>query len=164
MKLRPEPLTAEAFSPFGTVIACGEGEVLSINGGTCERHHALATIEHAPGRRPVLSIFRATPRALPMPVAMMERHPLGTQAFVPMPCEGDGAWLVVVAPDEGGRPGPPRAFRARGDQGVSYAANAWHHPLIALGGTRLFAVADAVGDAPNLEERDYPAPYTLEDA
>ena len=166
MRVPVEPLEREAFRPFGRVIEAGAGEVLVINEGTCERHHALAPIDCADGRRPVLSIFRAKPRVLPMPLAMMERHPLGSQAFVPMPlgpgAEGRGEWLIVVAPDEGGRPGPPRAFLARGDQGVSYDAGAWHHPLIALGGERLFLVADAVGPEPNLEERRYPAPHTLE--
>ena len=153
-----ERLTPEAFAPFGTVIEAGRGEVRAINAGTCERHHALAAIEHAAGRRPILSIFRAQPRALPMELAMMERHPLGSQAFVPLSGE---AWIAVVAPDEGGGPGAPRAFLAGGRQGVSYAANVWHHPLIALGGVRDFLVADADGPEPNLEEADYPVPYML---
>ena len=165
MKLLPTPLTAQAFAPFGRVIECGAGEVLHINAGTCERHHALAPIDCAAGRRPVVSIFRAQSRDLPLPITMMERHPLGSQAFVPMPhVGGSGEWLIVVAPDEEGVPGAPRAFLARADQGVSYATNVWHHPLIALGGDRLFTVVDAIGEEPNLEERDYATPYTLERA
>ena len=165
MKLVPQPLMAEAFAPFGRVIECGGGDVLHINAGTCERHHALASVECTAGRQPVVSIFRAQPRDLPLRVTMMERHPLGSQAFVPMPHEaGDGGWLVVVAPDDGGMPGTPEAFLARSDQGVSYGTNVWHHPLIALGGERLFTVVDAIGDEPNLEERAYATPYTLERA
>ena len=165
MILTPEPLTVDAFAPFGSVVECGAGDVLMINDGTCERHHALALIEHSEGRRAAVSIFRAQPRTMPMRIAMMERHPLGSQAFMPMlHVEGDGDWLVVVADDDGGRPAPPRAFRARADQGVSYGTNVWHHPLIALGGVRLFTVIDAIGDEPNLEERDYAEPYVLESA
>ena len=158
------PLAPEAFAPYGRVIECGLGEIVPINAGTCERHHALADIGHAEGRTPILSIFRAEPRALPMRVAMMERHPLGSQAFVPMRRTDGGAieaWIAVVAPDEGGRPGAPVAFHCRGDQGVSYAPNVWHHPLIALRARSDFLVADSRGDAPNLEEADYPEPWTL---
>ena len=162
MKLLPTPLTAQAFAPFGRVIECGAGEVLHINADTCERHHALAPIDCAAGRRPVVSIFRAQSRDLPLPITMMERHPLGSQAFVPMPCEGSGEWLVVVARDRNGLPAAPRAFSARPDQGVSYNTNVWHHPLIALGSRRSFLVADAIGREPNLEEHVYPQPYMLE--
>ena len=156
--LKPVPLTPEAFAPFGTVIACGLGELIPINAGTCERHHALASIECAPEREPILSIFRADARKLPLELTMMERHPLGSQAFVPM--EGR-PWIAVVAPDEGGRPGAPLAFLCRADQGVSYGANVWHHPLIALEGRSDFLVADSRGAEPNLEEADYAAPWTL---
>ena len=161
------PLTPAAFAPFGRVIECGLGEIVPINAGTCERHHALAPIAHAPGREPILSIFRANARNLPMAITMMERHPLGSQAFVPMRrTDGHaiGAWIAVVAPDERGRPGAPVAFRCRGDQGVSYGANVWHHPLIALHARSDFLVADSRGGAPNLEEADYAAPWTLDAA
>lgn len=160
--IRPAPLTAEAFAPFGTVIECGLGEVIPINGGTCERHHALSVIEHAGGREPILSIFRADARDLPMELAMMERHPLGSQSFVPLERR---PWIAVVAPDEGERPGAPVAFLCRGDQGLSYSPNVWHHPLIALhanGGERSdFLVADSRGGEPNLEEQDYAEVWTL---
>ena len=157
--LRPLPLTPAAFAPFGQVIEAGLGEVVAINAGTCERHDALATIACEPGREPIVSIFRARPRTLPMALTMMERHPLGAQVFMPLDRR---AWIAVVAPDEGGRPGPPVAFACRGDQGVCYAANVWHHPLIALHERSDFLVADSRGDAPNLEEAEYAAPWTLE--
>ena len=147
------------FAPFGRVLEVGTGEVRHINGGTCERHHALCAVDCAPGREPILSIFRGKARTLPMPIAMMERHPLGSQAF--MPLQGRD-WIAVVAPDEGGAPGKPVAFLANGDQGVSYAANVWHHPLIALDERSDFLVADSRGEDPNLEEADYAEPWTLD--
>ena len=161
------PLTPRAFAPYGRIVECGLGEIVPINAGTCERHHALAEISHAAGRTPILSIFRAAARTLPMRVAMMERHPLGSQAFVPMRRTDGGtveAWLAVVAPDEGGRPGAPVAFLARGHQGVSYDANVWHHPLIALDARSDFLVADSRGEAANLEEVDYAELWTLDTA
>ena len=158
MAISARPLTAEAFAPFGAVIECGAGEVIAINEGTCERHHALARLEHAAGRVPILSIFRAQPRTLPLALRMMERHPLGSQAFVPLERR---PWVAVVAPDRDGRPGPPVAFRCRGDQGLSYGPGVWHHPLIALERRSDFLVVDSAGDAPNLEEADFPEPWTL---
>ena len=153
------PLTASAFEPFGRVIEAGLGEVRIINGGTTERHHALCHVSHADGRQPILSIFRGQPRDLPMTVAMMERHPLGSQAFVPL----DGQdWIAVVAEDVDGRPGPPRAFLCGAWQGVSYDRNVWHHPLIALGVRSDFLVADTDGADANLEEADYQEPYQLD--
>ena len=153
-----ERLTAEAFEPFGEVIEAGSGEMFLINEGTTERHHALAAVSCAAEREPILSIFPGQPRSLPMPIAMMERHPLGSQAFVPLQSRD---WIAVVAEDDGGRPGVPRAFHVRGDQGLNYAANVWHHPLIALHERSDFLVADSRGDDANLEEATYPEPFTL---
>ena len=95
---------------------------------------------------------------------MMERHLLGAQAFWPL---SGRPWLVVVAPDEAGRPGAPIAFHARPTQGVVYAPGTWHHPLLAPGpGEAEFLVVDREGpegEAPgaSLEEHDYAAAWTL---
>ncbi len=80
---------------------------------------------------------------------MLERHPLGSQAF--MPLEGR-PYLVVVARRGDGRPGEPVAFMASGAQGVSYARGTWHHPLVALGERSDFLVVDRGGSGVNLAE------------
>ena len=156
-----EPLTKQAFGPFGTVLEIDGAESRLINAGTTERFHALAAPDTgAGGGRTILSLFRGQPRSFPCAVTMMERHPLASQAFFPL---AGRPWLVVVAGDEAGRPGRPRAFRATGHQGVQYARNVWHHPLIAVAAVSDFLVADRDGPGLNLEEADYPEPFVIED-
>lgn len=153
------PLTRSAFEPFGQVIERDPGTLRMINSGTTERYHALGRAE-ALGERAevVLNLFRGQARAFPYKVEMMERHPYGSQSFHPL----DGRpWLVVTAADEGGRPGRPHVFLARGDQGVNYRANIWHHPLMALGETSDFLVVDRLGLEHNLEEYFYPEPFCI---
>lgn len=156
-----EPLTVEAFAPFGTVLDTAAAELRMINGGTTERFHALAMADtETDGGRTILSLFRGQPREFPYTVDMMERHPLGSQAFFPV-TQGD--WIAVVAPDAGGRPGQPRAFLVPGHVGVQYARNIWHHPLIAVGEPSDFLVMDREGGGTNLEEASYDAPYLIAD-
>jgi ureidoglycolate lyase len=150
------PLTKESFGPFGEVLETEGAERRLINAGTCTRFHALATVEtRGEGARAVVSLFRAEPATFPLHLSLMERHPLGSQAFWPL---SNGNWLVAVAPDENGRPGAPRVFRAHGGQGVCYAPNVWHHPLVALGHISDFLVVDRDGPGVNLEEARYDTP------
>ncbi len=166
-RLRIEPLTRAAFAPFGEVIETAGAEMRLINGGTTKRFHRLATTEVAGhDARIILSLFRGQPRAMPYTVDMMERHPLGTQAFYPL---SGRPWLVVVAPDDNGQPARPRVFLAGGDQGVQYGRNVWHHPLMALDAVSDFLVADHDGPADrpaadNLEEFRYAQPYIIVEA
>ena len=143
------PLTKAAFAPFGEVIERDGAERRSINEGTTDRLHALAAVEVGTGRA-IVSIFQGRRRSYPLTIAMMERHPLGSQAFVPLQVAD---WLVVVSDDLG----PPdaenlRCFRARGDQGVNYRAGIWHHPLLVLAPSQEFLVIDRDGAGDNLEE------------
>ncbi|WP_420720210.1 ureidoglycolate lyase [Abyssibius alkaniclasticus] len=141
--LRPEILTAEAFAPFGDVIEARPDSAVEINAGYTTRFHALAQVQTDDAA--IISIFRGRPRALE--AAMLECHPLGSQAFVPL---GGQAWLAVVAetPDASAL----RAFYCRGDQGVNYRAGVWHHPLLVLGAAQDFLIVDRAGRGPNLQE------------
>lgn len=154
--IKAVPLTAAAFAPFGDVVETGADPVM-INNGTTERHHDLAKVDLlGQGAHPLINIFRGQPFTSPVEITMMERHPLGSQAFMPV---GDRPYLVVVAPDENGAPGDPVAFLAR-KQGVNYRANVWHHPLISLETVSDFLVVDRGGEGVNLEEADI-APTTI---
>lgn len=162
-ELIAQPLTKEAFAPFGDVITVDGAEMRPINRGTTERFHDLADLTiSGDDSRIIVSIFRSKAYKPPVEIAMMERHPLGSQAFMPL---HDRPWLVVVAADDGGKPGVPLAFvvepDAHGLRGVNYAANVWHHPLIALGETGDFLVIDRDGPGENLQECSYPSPFLV---
>ena len=143
--LRIEPLTSEAFRPFGDVIEATESTSRrGINAGYAERYHDLAHIDAAEaGGRPLLNIFRAVPRALPLQLSEVERHQLGSQTFMPLTPQ---CFLAVVA---AAGPAPCvdqlRGFLAAPGQGVNYARGTWHHPLIALDAGGDFLVIDRGG-------------------
>lgn len=149
--LEVEALTSEAFRPFGDVIMTEGADERVINQGTTTRFHDLANIDVGnEDGAPLISIFRAVARPRPLQIAMLERHPLGSQAFFPLSHED---WIVVVA-EGGDRPelATLRCFRARGDQGVNYRACIWHHPLVVLAPCQDFIVVDRGGKGDNLEE------------
>lgn len=152
-----EPLTAEAFRPFGDVLEARGAPDRLINEGHCGRWHDRARIDLAGGPAG-LSVFRAEPRRFPVSIGLLERHPLGSQAFMPM---AGTPFLVVVAPDAGGAPGPPLAFVAGPGQGVNYLRGTWHAVLTPLSAPGIFAVLDRVDDVPNLEEHRLPAPLVV---
>jgi ureidoglycolate lyase len=153
-----EPLTKAAFEPFGDVIEAA-GASFPINGGMCDRFHDLARMEFAGGGRAGISLGASRPYPLPLGFTLVERHPLGSQAFVPM---SHDPFLVVVAPDEAGRPGRPRAFLTAAGQGVNYLRNVWHGVLTPLGRPTSFLIVDRTGgEGSNLEEYRYPEPWTV---
>jgi ureidoglycolate lyase len=158
--IRIEPLTPEAFAPFGQVIDIEGAKHFPINRGMTERYHDLARIElGGPDPRPLLSIARGKPYRLPLTLAMVERHPLGSQAFYPL---SPRPFLVIVAPDQHGTPSTPRAFLTRPGQGINYAMNTWHGVLTPLDEEADFLIIDRGGEGNNLEEHFFPEPYLVE--
>ncbi len=151
--LIPVPLTREAFAAFGDVIETQGANSYPINEGTTERFHDLAKIDVSEAEgRPLVNIFRGEARTFPYRVAMMERHPLASQAFIPLDRR---PYLVVVAACDGSPDSDDlRAFLASGDQGVNYHRGIWHHPLISVDRRSDFLVIDRGGDGDNLEEID----------
>lgn len=149
-----QPLTKAAFAPFGDVIEVAGAELRLINGGTTERYHDLAKVDVAGDQaRVLINIFRGQAFAPPIDIHMLERHPLGSQAFYPLQ---NRPFLVVVGEDTGGKPAHPIAFLAQGNQGVNYHRNVWHHPLISLEQSSDFMVVDRGGEGNNLEEYFWP--------
>lgn len=149
--LQAVPLTATAFAPFGEVIETAGHTPRLINEGTSERYDDLSPVDVlANGGRPLISIFKATPRPLPFVVKGLERHPLSSQAFYPL----DGLPYLVVVAESADAPWERRirAFRAAGHQGVNYRRNTWHHALLALGKTCHFLVVDRGGPEENCDE------------
>lgn len=150
-RLAIEPLTAEAFAPFGDVIEA-RGQPRGINYGATQRFHDLAAIDcAAEGGRTIVNIFRSTPPVFPFAVAVMERHPLSSQGFVPL---SGRPFLVVVAPKGDFDPAAVRAFRAGPGQGVNFAPGTWHHFNLALEAQSDFLVIDREGPAGEKDMRN----------
>jgi ureidoglycolate lyase len=148
-----QPLSREAFAPFGEVIMLEGAKHYPINAGTTERFHALAGVDASEQNGlPIISLFRGQPHPLPLPITVMERHPLGSQAFVPVTQSADDEYLVVVAPPGEFDAAQLKAFLARGFQGVSYARGVWHHPLISLHKVSDFVIVDRIGPGNNCDE------------
>lgn len=151
------PLTAQAFAPFGDVLEVSGAPDKIINQGQCGRYHDRAVLDFADGRAGI-SLFDANPRALPYQLDMVERHPQGSQAFIPMTHQ---PFLVIVAPDEDGVPGRPLAFVTQPGQAVNYHRGTWHGVLTPLHAPGLFAVVDRIGDGTNLQEHWFDTPYEV---
>ncbi len=144
------PLTKEAFAPFGEVIEKSDSQSFLINNGNCRRHHALAQADvTGEGAEVIISIFEGTPYALPHVVSLVERHPLGSQAFYPL---GSKEWLVIVCSDQNGAPVNPQAFLASAEQGINLKRGVWHGVLTPLDEPSDFLVIDRGGEGENLEE------------
>lgn len=147
-EVTPEPLTADAFALFGDVIeASDRAEVIPINYGWTTRFNALSDVAVGDGHA-ILSIFRSRPLE-PLVLKIFERHPLGSQAFVPL--QGR-PYLVAVAPPGEFDPAAVRVFRAGPQQGVNYARGTWHHFLLAQEAESDFLVVDREGPGDNLDE------------
>lgn len=151
-------LTPEAFAPYGDLIQLRDSPDAVINAGMCARHHDLARLDFADGRAGI-SVFDAKARVFPHLVDLVERHPLGSQAFLPMTAN---RFLVVVADDENGEPVDPKAFVTAPGQGVNYMRGVWHGVLTPLDGAGRFVVVDRVGEGVNLEEHRFEEPYLVE--
>ncbi len=154
-----QPLTPKAFAPFGDVLNAVGAPDKVINQGRCGRFHDRATLDFGPDGQAGISIFQSETVAWPMEVTLVERHPDGSQAFIPMSAH---PFLVIVAPDKNGTPGTPQAFVAAPGQGINFHRNIWHGVLTPLHAPGLFAVVDRIGDTPNLEEHWFDTPYLVE--
>ena len=151
--IRALPLTVAAFAPFGDVLEVG-GEARAINAGMCNRYHDRARMDFGDGRAGI-SIFHAQLRALPYHFDLIERHPDGSQAFIPM---SDNPFLVIAALNI---QATPQAFITNGAQGINFHRGTWHGVLTPLSGAGLFAVIDRIGTGANLEEYRHPTVWTV---
>ncbi|SPJ28170.1 ureidoglycolate lyase [Falsiruegeria mediterranea] len=152
-----QPISAQAFAPFGEVIeVAGEPDKI-INQGQCGRYHDRASLDFIEGRAGV-SLFNANPRSLPYTLELVERHPEGSQLFIPMT---EHPFLVIVAKDELGTPGRPLAFETKAGQAINFHRGTWHGVLTPLLAPGLFAVVDRIGEGANLEEHWFDTPFVV---
>jgi ureidoglycolate lyase len=160
------PLTRENFAPFGELLTLDDAEHFPINSGTTERYHALSKVDVTDqGGQPIISLFRGQAFHLPFQLRVMERHPLGSQTFIPVNAQPGSRYLVVVAaPCPANEPAigaGMRAFIARGFEGVTYGKGVWHHPLISLDRDADFIVVDRQGSGNNCDEITLGAQYVV---
>ena len=156
-ELQTQPLTTNAFKAFGEIIdATGEPDKI-INQGLCGRYHDLVQLDFTTGKAGI-SVFNAEARSLPFKLEMMERHPEGSQAFIPM---HQYPYLIIVSHDKNGVPDTPISFISKPGQGINIFKNTWHGVLCPLHSPGLFAVIDRIGEGPNLEEHWFKKVWTI---
>ena len=144
-----------------------------INKGKCGRYHDLAKLDFdadvkddaKDNCRAGISLFNSEIFSLPLEIDLLERHPLGSQAFIPV---HQSCFLVVVAQDDDGTPFNLQAFATQHGQSINIHRNIWHAPLCPIKGDgdadeyRLFAVVDWIGERTNLQEYCFDVPYIVE--
>ena len=155
IELKLEPLTPEAFAPFGDVMEVSDtNQIIPINYGKTERHHKLAKVDVSDGNgEAIISIFHSDPVQLPFQIEVMERHPLGSQAFMPLT---GNPYVVVVAKAGELDPKKLHAFIAQSHQGVNYHKGTWHHYCLGLNVSNDFLVVDRGGKGSNCDEVELP--------
>ena len=148
--LRPEPLTSERYAPYGDVIETSLDKTNAMNEARFERFDDLCDIDLGDGDVAISVARCRTPTSLPLRVDIVERHPLGSQAFVPLtPCR---MVIVVAPPGESVEATQLRAFVTNGRQGINYHRGAWHMPLIAFDAGQEFLIVDRGGEESNCEQ------------
>ncbi|MEP1520456.1 ureidoglycolate lyase [Ascidiaceihabitans sp.] len=158
-RIKTRMLTADAFAPYGDVMAASGTPDKMINQGKCGRFHDQASLDFTDGQAGI-SIFKGEKETLPLRLEMVERHPMGSQAFVPMSAD---PFLVVVARDDNGTPSDPVAFITAPGQAINFHRGTWHGVLTPLSEPGLFAVVDRIGDGANLQEHWFETPYIIEE-
>ena len=159
ISLRPEPLTRERFAPYGDVIEASHGAANAMNEARFERFDDLCNV-NIDGDVAVSVTRCRTPTGLPLRVDMVERHPLGSQAFVPLaPCR---MVVVVAPPGESVAADDLRAFVTNGKQGINYHRGTWHMPLIAFEAGQEFLIVDRAGSESNCEQHTLDETVMLE--
>lgn len=158
IKLRA--LTREDFNPFGDVIdICDNKHIITINNGLAHRHHDLAKVDVSEDNgKAIISIIDTKPTKLPLRVSLMERHPIGSQAFMPI---GNSPYIILVAPKGDFDASKLCGFLAQPNQGVNYAKGTWHHACISLYQANQFLVVDRGGEGANCDFFAIPEKHNL---
>ena len=146
--IKPKKITRKNFQKFGDLISVKKIKPTNINNGYAKRFNNLCKINTSSKKgKTIMSIFSAKKRKFPMNIKMMEKHPLGSQAFVPMK---ETAFLVFVAP-KGKRPNTKKieSFIVPKQTGINYKPGIWHFPLISTKNMN-FLVIDRKGIGNNL--------------
>ena len=158
--LKPLPLTSERFAPYGDVIMTGGGRK-PMNEARFTHYGDLATVDVDSAGDVAIGIVRSRiPTSLPHAFDMVERHPLGSQAFIPLL---EFSFIIVVGPPgESVDPDGLKAFVTNSRQGVNYHRGTWHMPLLALEEGQQFLVVDRTPHHDNCETHVFDEPLIVE--
>ena len=149
IEITPKIITKENFAKFGDMVTTKDLDPIEINNGYAKRYDNIAHLNTSKGNgETTISIFSALKRTFPMKIDMMEKHPLGSQAFIPMK---ETTFLAFVAP-KGEKPDLKKieAFIVPPGIGVNYNPGTWHFPLISTEDMN-FLVVDRKGSGDNLK-------------
>jgi len=156
--LKIKELNQKSFQEYGDIIDINQQVPFKINDGKCLRYNDLATLSFKNDQAGI-SLFESKRVALPYKFNFMEKHPLGSQAFIPV---FGSTFIVIVASDNYGKPGKPEVFITRSGQGINYHRNIWHGILTPLEERGLFVVLDWIGSEENLDTHHYNEWYCIE--
>lgn len=162
-----EPLTVAAFEQFGAVIELSKDtdrQTQAMNDARFRRFDSLATTDIDPGSNAIISIAECLQAStLPYDITLLERHPRGTQAFIPL----QGQPMIIVVAEPGTAPGAEpsaeqlRGFFSNGKQGIQYHRGTWHMPLIGFTPGQNFLIVDSNDKQPNCDEIVLSEPVTI---
>lgn len=157
-KINAELLTKGQFTPFGDILETNGRNFELINDKKCKKFGNLSTIKIQDNDAAGISIFESKSQKFPILLDFMERHPLGSQAFMPLHNE---TFLIIVAINKVNLPGPPRAFITDGSQGVNIHPNIWHGVLCPLERSGRFLVVDRLKTESNLAIHKFSSPFEI---
>ena len=145
--IKPQPLSQQAFAEYGEVIETEGRDYNVINDGSARSYTDLATVDVLEGGGHTrVNIYESNPLPQPVQISMLERHPLGSQAFIPLSRD---PFLVLVALEA--TADSLQAFVTNGEQGVNFKPGTWHHPLLVLRPASRFLVIDRGGEGDNCD-------------
>ena len=146
--IKPVKISRSNFSSYGDLISTDDIDPMNINEGYAKRFDNLANLDTSKDSgKTIVSIFSALKRTFPMKIHMMEKHPLGTQAFIPMK---ETTFLAFVAPSgESPEIDKIQSFIIPAKMGINYKPGIWHFPLISTENIN-FLVIDRKGSGDNL--------------
>jgi ureidoglycolate lyase len=161
--IKAHPITRQAFESFGELITLENATTFQCNQGRAIRYDDLiqnidVTAQHG---RVAVSVYRCVGSPLPFPIEVMERHPLGSQAFMPMSNEANQRFLVAVASAGELNRSMIKAFIVPANVGIQYKKGVWHLPIVALDQNMDFFAVDRVGPGLNCDEIKFDSGYLI---
>ena len=156
--IKIEKLTNKTFTPFGDVIETKSRDYELINNNSCRKFSRLSTVKIRNNDPIAFSIFESEGKKLPIHLNFLERHPLASQAFMPLQHK---QFLITVAEEYNHKPANLRAFMTDGMQGININPNIWHGVLCPVPEGGKFLVVDRLETGDNLQIHKFKEPFII---